>query len=338
MELRSPSGRTLGGALRYEHYTDAGSSLTGKLAGRVELGDTGAALRAAVSTGFRAPRLPQRGFNTIGFVGGSEGLASAGFLPEGDPIACSDFGACALNHETSLSFTGGLVYSTDAGLLVTADYYRIAVNDAIVLTRSLDPSHGLRPGAQFQGRPVDAVAFWTNAIDTRTQGLDVAATWRFRGMDWGAADLSASLHRNSTEITANRNEDFIGDTQRTLIEDSQPGQRIGVSADIRFARGLGARLGLNHIGSVTTPFIFEENVSIDAATIADLEVSFRVGGRIQVGVGANNLLDRLPNGSRTTRSRNSGRWSTPRSHPTVSRDGSGMCGSTWSETERDMRR
>ncbi|WP_428276437.1 TonB-dependent receptor plug domain-containing protein [Candidatus Palauibacter sp.] len=295
MELRSPSGRTLGGALRYEHYTDAGSSLTGKLAGRLELGETGAAVRAAVSTGFRAPRLPQRGFNTIGFVGGSEGLVSAGFLPEGDDIACSDFGACSLNHETSLSFTGGLVYSNDAGLLVTADYYRVAVNDAIALTRSLDPSHGLRPGAQFQGRPVDAVAFWTNAIDTRTQGFDLAATWHFRGMDWGAADLSASLHRNSTEITANRNENFIGDTQQTLIEDSQPGQRIGVSADLRFARGLGARLGLNRIGSVTTPFIFEENVTIDAATIADLEVSFRVGDRIQVGVGANNLLDRLPN-------------------------------------------
>ncbi|MCZ0936446.1 MAG: TonB-dependent receptor [Gemmatimonadetes bacterium] len=295
MELRSPSGRTLGGALRFEHYTDAGSSLTGKLAGRVGLGETGAALRAAVSTGFRAPRLPQRGFNTIGFVGGSEGLVSAGFLPEGDPIACSDFGACSLDHETSLSFTGGLVYSTDAGLLVTADYYRVAVSDAIALTRSLDPSHGLRPGAQFQGRPVDAVAFWTNAIDTRTQGFDVAATWRFRGMDWGAADLSASLHRNSTKITANRNEDFIGDTQRTLIEDAQPGQRIGVSADVRFARGVGARFGLNRIGSVTTPFIFEENVTIDAATIADLEVSFRVGDRIRVGVGANNLLDRLPN-------------------------------------------
>ena len=295
MELRGSRGRTLGGALRFEHYTDAGSSLTGKLAGRMELGESGAALRAAVSTGFRAPRLPQRGFNTIGFVGGSEGLVSAGFLPEGDPIACSDFGACSLSHETSLSLTGGLVYSNDAGLLVTADYYRVAVADAIALTRSLDPSHGLRSGAQFQGRPVDAVAFWTNAIDTRTHGFDLAASWRFRGMDWGAADLSASLHQNSTAITANRNESFIGDTQQTLIEDSQPGRRIGVSADVRFAQGFGARFGLNHIGSVTTPFIFEENVTIDAAAIADLEVRFQVGDRIQVGVGANNLFDRLPN-------------------------------------------
>ena len=295
MELRASGGRTVSGALRFEHYTDAGSSLTGKLAGRVELGESGAALRAAVSTGFRAPRLPQRGFNTIGFVGGAEGLVSAGFLPEGDPIACTDFGACSLSHETSLSLTGGFVYSSDNGLLVTADYYRVSVADAIALTQSLNPSHGLRSGARFQGRPVDAVAFWTNAIDTRTQGFDLVVNWRFRGMDWGAADLSASLHRNSTEITANRNENFIGATQQTLIEESQPGRRIGVSADVRSARGVGARFSVNHIGSVTTPFIFEQNVTIDAAAIADLEVTFQVADRILVGVGANNLLDRLPN-------------------------------------------
>ncbi len=144
--------------LCFEQYSDAGASLTGKVAGRVELGETGAARRGAVSTGFRAPRLPQRGFNTIGFVGGSDGLVSAGFLPEGDPVACQDFCACSLDHETSLSFTGGFVYSHDSGLLVTADYYRIQVGDAIALTQSLTQSHGLRPGAWSQGRPVDAVA------------------------------------------------------------------------------------------------------------------------------------------------------------------------------------
>ena len=158
MELRASDAASLSGALRFEQYSDAGASLTGKVAGRVELGETGAALRGAVSTGFRAPRLPQRGFNTIGFVGGSDGLVSAGFLPEGDPVACQDFGACSLGHETSLSFTGGFVYSHDSGLLVTADYYRIQVGDAIALTQSLTQSHGLRPGARFQGRPVDAVA------------------------------------------------------------------------------------------------------------------------------------------------------------------------------------
>ena len=147
----------------------------------------------------------------------------------------------SLDHETSLSFTGGFVYSHDSGLLVTADYYRIAVGDAIALTQSLTQSHGLRANARFQGRPVDAVAFWTNAVDTRTQGFDLAASWRFRGMAWGAADLSAS------------------------------------------------RVSAKYIGSVNTPFIFEEPITIDAATIVDAEFSFRVADRVRAGMGANNL-------------------------------------------------
>ena len=294
-ELHPSDAASLSGALRFEQYSDAGASLTGKAAGRVELGESGAALRGAVSTGFRAPRLPQRGFNTIGFVGGAAGLVSAGFLPDDDPVACQDFGACSLSHETSLSLTGGFVYSHESGLLVTADYYRVAVADAIALTQTLNQSHGLRANAQFQGRPVDAVSFWTNAIDTRTQGFDLVASWRFRGMAWGAADLSASLHQNDTEITANRNEDFIGGTQTLLITEAQPGRRIGVSADIRSARGFGARLSVKHIGPVDTPFIFEEPITIEGAAIADAEVNLRVAERIQMGVGAHNFLDRLPN-------------------------------------------
>ncbi len=282
-------------SLRFENYSDAGNSLTGGLAGRLALGESGSALRAGFSTGFRAPRLPQRGFNTVIFQGGGGGLTSTGFLPEGDDIACQDFQACSLKHETSVSLTGGFVYESDRGFLLTADYYRVAVADAIVLTEGLGPSHGLRENAQFQGRPVNGVAFWTNAVDTRTWGLDVVATWRVRGKSWGAADLSASWHRNDTEITSNRNPNFVRDTQTLLIESAQPKQRFGASVDVRSGRGVGARFRVNHIGSLTSPFVFEEPVTLDAAMIADVEVTIDVADRIRLAVGANNLLDKLPN-------------------------------------------
>ena len=293
MELRPTDAAMVGAALRFEHYSDAGASLTGKASGRLELG-AGTALRGTVSTGFRAPRLAQRGFNTLGFVGGSDGLVSAGFLPEGDPIACTVFDACSLGHETSLSLTAGFVYSHEGGLRLTADAYVVAVADAIALTRSLGRDQGLGADAKFQGRPVDAVAFWANAIDTRTQGFDIVANWRFRGGDWGVAELSASYHHSQTEITDNRNQEFMGETQELLIEGAQPNQRIGASADVRLARGVGARLGVRHIGEVETPFIFEEPVTIEAAAIADAEVNFRIADRIGLSLGASNLLDRLP--------------------------------------------
>lgn len=285
---------TLGGALRFENYSDAGSSLTARLATRVELGESGTALRAAVSTGFRAPGLPQRGFNTLGFVGSSGGLRTNGFLPEGDPIACADFGACSLSHETSLSLTGGLVFAHESGFRLTADYYRVAVGDAIALTEALTSEHGLRANARFQGRPVDAVAFWTNAIDTRTRGFDVVAGWRFRGMDWGAADLSASLHRNGTAITANRNPHFIRDTQTMLITRAQPGTRIAFSGDVRWTSGFGSRVRVRHMGPVMVPTVYEVPTEISGAAIADIELTFTIDGRIRVGLGANNLFDTLP--------------------------------------------
>ncbi len=295
LEVRPSEATLVSGALRLESYDDAGSSLTGKLASRVELGESGVAVRGAVSTGFRAPRLAQRGFNTLAFVGGGDGLTTAGFLPDGHPVACADFGACSLQHETSFSLTGGLVYAPGARFAVTADYYRVRVFDAIALTQSLRQEHGLRAGAQFQGRPVDAVSFWTNAIDSRTQGIDVVATWRLRGAEWGAADMSASLHRNDTDITDNRNSDFIGQSQEILITSAQPKQRVGFSADVRSAGGLGFRVGVKHHGDMRTPFIFEDPVTINAATIVDGEASAVVGDRVRVRAGVNNILDKLPN-------------------------------------------
>ncbi|MDE2985943.1 MAG: TonB-dependent receptor [Gemmatimonadota bacterium] len=294
MELRPSGSAMVSGALRFEHYSDAGASLTGKVATRIGLGGPDAAIRAAVSTGFRAPRLAQRGFNTLGFVGGSDGLVTAGFLPEGDPIACEDFDACSLGHETSRSLTGGLVYSSDAGLDLTADAYMVSVSNAIALTQSLSQDHGLRANAQFQGRPVDAVAFWTNAIDTRTMGLDIVAGWRLRGGGWGAAELWTSYHWNETEITDNRNPDFMGTTQTMLVESAQPNRRLGAGADLRFAAGVGLRLGVRSIGEVETPFIFEQPTMIEGATIADAEVNFRIADHIRFSLGANNFLDRLP--------------------------------------------
>src|SRR5262249_15122580 len=56
----------LGG--RFERYSDFGSTLNGKVAGRVAViksDDNEVALRGAVSTGFRAPGLQQIWYSTI---------------------------------------------------------------------------------------------------------------------------------------------------------------------------------------------------------------------------------------------------------------------------------
>jgi iron complex outermembrane receptor protein len=53
----------LQGALRYEKFSDFGSTVTGKLAGSFRLADT-VLMRGSASTGFRAPSLQQVYFSS----------------------------------------------------------------------------------------------------------------------------------------------------------------------------------------------------------------------------------------------------------------------------------
>ena len=61
----------LSGAVRFENYSDFGSTLNWKLATLLKVSDN-VNLRAAMSTGFRAPSLHQANFNTVStnFIGG----------------------------------------------------------------------------------------------------------------------------------------------------------------------------------------------------------------------------------------------------------------------------
>ena len=77
---------TIGSALRFERFADFGATVNGKLAGRIGL-PAQLALRAAVSTGFRAPTPGQQhAFNvTTAFLGGE--LVNRGVVPPTSAVA-----------------------------------------------------------------------------------------------------------------------------------------------------------------------------------------------------------------------------------------------------------
>ena len=96
-------------AVRWEQYEGAGDSVTGMLGSRLAL-SSAASLRATASTGFRAPSLPELGFNTIIFSGGgAEGLSVTAVLEDGAANQFFGLGAENLQHETSRSLIAGIV-------------------------------------------------------------------------------------------------------------------------------------------------------------------------------------------------------------------------------------
>lgn len=195
---------TFGGALRYETYDEFQvnyDNLSGKLAARYDI-TSRFAVRASASTGFRAPSLHQRYFQNTStqFVGGlpSQALTANNY----NPIVRNAFGIEGLSPETSKSFTAGFVGNLSNNTSFTIDGYFIRIDDRIVLSSQFNranplvntilTSNGVDP-------TINALQFWTNAVNTETKGLDVVFTQRFR-IGAGNATFSAAANFNKNVV------------------------------------------------------------------------------------------------------------------------------------------
>ena len=199
---------------RFEHYSDFGSTLTGKVDGRVTVvkaDDNEVALRGSASTGFRAPGLQQLGYSTIAtqLVGGV--LTNLLVSPNGSPVTDA-FGAPRLKEETSVNFSGGVTARLFGNLSLSADYYNVAIKNRVVLTglfgadddpmtTSTNPfGHAiadiLRP---FPG--VSDAQFFVNAVDTTTNGVDIVADYSYR-LPKGSLKATAAANFTNTTVDA----------------------------------------------------------------------------------------------------------------------------------------
>ncbi len=119
----------VGGAARYEDFSEFGSKTTGKLATRFSI-TPGLALRASYSTGFRAPTPGQlnststsQGLDTVTLQ-----LFTTGRLSPLSPVS-QFFGAQPLKPEESKTLSGGITWQTDFGFAGSLDLYSIKVTD-----------------------------------------------------------------------------------------------------------------------------------------------------------------------------------------------------------------
>lgn len=301
---------TLAAAARYEDYSDAGDSTTGKISTRYQLTDN-FALRGALSTGFRAPSLAQQGYTSI-----ITGISSTGFLEqtltasEGTAIPVA-YGVSELKHETSVSYSAGFVWQATDTIDLTVDIYRVEVDDRIALGGALDGTGNPAAQAALAAEGVNSAQFYSNAIDTTTDGLDLVATWALvEEGDWGSLDLTFLLHRNKTDIDSintpagTTSDQIFNKAQQDRIETGQPREREMLAFD--WAKNqLSATLRFNRYGETKTSFwtwgnfggggpIDETEIKTSSAILTDLEMRYDFDGGLRVSLGANNLFDEQP--------------------------------------------
>jgi len=267
---------------RLEDFSDFGTTSNYKVAGRYSLSRF-ATLRGGYSTGFRAPT-PGQSFYT-GIVTSFDGVKGTqvqeGTLRPTDALSVS-MGGKALEPEKAVNTNFGITANLIRNLNLTFDMYTIKVQERIIKSRSLT----------IVGNPeFSELAFYTNALDTKTSGFDFVAVFKM-----SRTDISLALNHNATEVTKHRKVNGIDPISESLIfniENNLPKNRITVTVVHSFGKKLSAMSRVNFYGETIDERGEQEKV--DAISLLDIELRYNVSDKLNLVFGSNNVMNTFPN-------------------------------------------
>ncbi|MPT31587.1 MAG: TonB-dependent receptor [Chryseobacterium sp.] len=314
-------------AIRYEDYSDFGSTFNYKLASRIKLTDD-FNFRFAGSTGFRAPSIHQIYYNTTSTLftslPGSNGptLVEVGTFSNDSDIA-KGFGINKLKQETSKSVSTGFTYKIPSlNLNITADAYFIRIDDRIALTDQFARPTDL----QIQNNPnlgpvrdaldaanVNAAQFFANSIDTETKGLDVVISHNYRNgsiklnndfaVNFNKTKKVGDIHASDLLKNASLENTYFGEKSRVYLEDSVPKVKASLSNNVKwndfniylrntyYGKVYGAdSVDLNGDGVA----LLNEHQLISDKIITDLSIGYDINKNFNLTIGTNNLFDIYP--------------------------------------------
>lgn len=293
-------------AARAEHYSDFGSTSDGKFAARMQL-LPGLALRGSISTGFRAPALTQEYVSStrtvFQTVNGVTTVLTTRTFPVNTPEA-QLMGATPLRPETSVNRSAGLVLHVPRLPRITADLYRITIADRISLLGLIRDTSIIRLFEENGMRGTGGGNYFTNSMDTRTQGVDVVASHalllngsRVLRMFGGYNHTRSIVTRISplSPQLARLRSQLITRSGLGMIEDGQPRETITLT----LSYGAGPleldlhnqRSGPTAQRDQNTP---EKDQTVGPKWITDLRIAYQLHPRVQLAVSGANLFDVYP--------------------------------------------
>lgn len=290
---------TLGGAARFESYSDFGETLTGKLSARYDFTPE-FALRGSISTGFRAPSLQQSYFTSTASVIQSGVVVETGTFPATSAVAAA-LGAVPLDAETSTNASLGAVLRL-GGLELTVDAYRIEIDDQIVLSENINRSFSPQVASLLDPLGVQAARFFLNGADVTTQGIDLVARYRLFTPAHGDWDFTVAANANDVEVTRVATSTAVlspapplfGRSRIETFEQGTPDFKVSAGADWSLGPW-GATLRATHYASVLQPgSTSATDYWTGDKTVVDLEARYQISERINLTLGADNVFDTYP--------------------------------------------
>jgi iron complex outermembrane receptor protein len=292
---------------RFENYSDFGSTVNGKVALRFEP-ISQLAFRGTAQTGFRAPNQAQKFFSKVSTTFINNQPVQTGIFRINSDVG-NELGIPDLEEERSVNFSGGVIINPVQRFQVSVDYFNIQIDDRITLSGDLgEPgtagAETIRP--VLQGTGASTASFFTNSIDTNTEGIDVTSKFATILADGVQLQLRGAFNWTDTEITAGpRNptrleEDFdtvilSPDDRRALTEGSLPETTTKLTASLT-----AGPVDLTLRGARYGEMLAADDDAFDEYTLGTEytfggEIGYSVlDDQVNLAVGARNLFDNYP--------------------------------------------
>jgi len=304
-------------AMRYDDYDGFGDTTNFKLAGNWGVTDA-VRLRAAASTGFRAPSMQQLYFNNVGtqFV---TDPATGNLVAEevgtfrNDSTLAQAIGIPQLKEEQSQNLSFGIVADLTDNLTVTVDWYSIDIEDRIVISNRLGKGLSATMDSALIAAGAGKGQFFLNGADTETEGVDIVATYGDIAVGEGNLDITFAANFTSTDVTdlftpagsgleTLSTDDVFSSQDISIIEEWQPESRISLSGS--YTNGaLSANLSFNQYGEYTVEEGGGVQQTFGAKTLTDLRVAYAFENGFSVNAGGNNIFDVMPDKNEIGQSR-----------------------------------
>ncbi len=305
----------IAGTVRAEN-SDFGNANVGKFSTRYKLADDKIVFRASISSGFRAPTLHQiyAQSTQASFAGGS--IVLSGLFNNNSKEAYL-LGIPKLKAEKSTNFTVGTGLNLTKDFSLTVDYYDITIKDRIVYSSSIttdDPTSDL--GKILEAGGLSSVQFFLNGIKTRTQGLDVVASYKNIGL--GSGRLGFNLAGNFTlankivgepkvpKAIADAGADIMNAQVKSLITEGRPKYKAILGIDFSLSKfnvvlnntlfGPTSFQDLDNDGDWYDPRMDANNLkqTFSPAVVTDLNVGYAFTKNVSLSFSVNNLFNVLP--------------------------------------------
>ena len=214
----------------------------------------------------------------------------------------------------------------------TVDFYSVDIKDRVVLTGAFGDDDA-DIGAELQALNIGAAQFFSNAIDTKTQGVDVVVSYAdMFGKHRMGASLAANFNTmelgevHTSDMLVGKEDIYFGDREKSFLLASAPNSKINLTLDYKYEKfkAMLRFVRFDQVELLNWDFYFEDVLvegdagyedyidlvtdNYDSRITTDLNLSYDVNNKLTVNIGGTNILNKYPTMQHPVATETGGIW------------------------------